>query len=124
MLAAGLILVVLVGIPWGKEELSKRLTISLREAARAGDWDRLSRVVALGADVNEPETWSFGGSYRRTALMYAALSGRVDMVATLLQAGADVTLATSQDSATALLLAMDNGHDDVVELLLAAGAQS
>lgn len=93
-------------------------------AAEAGDWDRLSRVVALGADVNEPETWSFGRSYGRTALMYAALSGRANMVATLLQAGADVTLATPQDSATALSLATDNGHDEVVELLLAAGAQS
>ena len=92
-------------------------------AAEAGDWNRLSRVVALGADVNEPETWSSGSSYGRTALMYAALSGRADMVATLLQAGADVTLATPQDSATALSLATDNGHDDVVELLLAAGTQ-
>jgi ankyrin repeat protein len=91
-------------------------------AAEARDWDRLSRVVARGASVNEPETWSSGRTFGRTALMYAADEGRVDIVSMLLDAGADVTLVTP-DSVTALSLATENGHEAVAELLVAAGAQ-
>jgi len=56
-----------------------------------------------------------------TALMYAARQGARTAVAALAGAGADVN-ATDPDGATALALAVINGHADVAALLLEKGA--
>ena len=49
-----------------------------------------------------------------TALMAAAICGRLDMVQLLLEAGADINAA--RDGITALMAAAENDHLEVVEL--------
>jgi uncharacterized protein len=56
-----------------------------------------------------------------TALMYAARQGAVQAATALADGGADLD-ATDPDGATALALAVINGHAGVVRLLLARGA--
>src|SRR5574337_1022092 len=72
------------------------------------------RLLAADAPVNQ-SGW--------TPLMYAAYSGRADMVALLLEKGADVN-ARAPNQSTSLMLAARNGHMDAVRLLLKAGAET
>ena len=58
-----------------------------------------------------------------TALMRAANHGRVEMVRTLLEHGADPNL-TRNDNFTALSLAAFFGHTEVVEMLMGYGART
>ncbi len=69
------------------------------------------------ADVNARERL-----YGRTALMIAAAAGHRDVVALLLEAGADVNLADLEGS-TALSLARNSGNLDVAAQLEEAGAR-
>ena len=94
------------------------LPINVLNAAQAGDWERLSRLVALGVDVN---AWVRGNHMRTprwTALVFAARDGRADIVSTLLDNGA------AEDSALSLALieAARNGDEALVAMLLQAGA--
>jgi ankyrin repeat protein len=90
-------------------------------AAQRADWERLSRVVARGADVDQQERSNNPRTNGWTALMFAAQEGLVEVVSTLLDRGADVDHSgTSLE--TALTLAAANGHEAVVERLLHAGA--
>jgi ankyrin repeat protein len=96
------------------------LAINVLNAAQNGDWERLKRVVALGAEVNETET-SFDATYGWSTLMYAADQGLVEVVKILLEAGADVDYVSPAD-ASAMSLAIANKHEEVMELLVTAGA--
>jgi ankyrin repeat protein len=98
------------------------MAINVINAAQRGEWERLSRVVARGADVNAPELSNEPRTAGWTALMYAAEAGRVDIVSALLDRGADVN-HSGRSSDTALTIAAANGHEAVVELLRAAGAE-
>lgn len=69
------------------------------------------------ADVNARERL-----YGRTALMIAAAAGNGDVVALLIEAGADVNLADLEGS-TALSLARNSGNLDVAAQLEEAGAR-
>lgn len=69
------------------------------------------------ADVNARERL-----YGRTALMIAAAAGHGDVVALLIESGADVNLADLEGS-TALSLARNSGHLDVAAQLEEAGAR-
>lgn len=62
------------------------------------------------------------GSFGETPLFAAALSGRVENVAALLKAGADVNKARSRTRETPLLAAVQRGHIDAAKMLLEAGA--
>ena len=62
--------------------------------------------------------WSM---YGWTALMFASLNGRLDIVQILLQAKAITDLQTEAGD-TALLLAATKGHSDIVQQLLECGA--
>ena len=55
-------------------------------------------------------------------MMLAGSKGHTDIVAALLAAGADVTLANSNGT-TALMMASQNGHNAVVKVLEKAGAK-
>ena len=54
----------------------------------------------------------------QTALMLAVSHGRADMVALLLECGANVNMQ-DEDGSTALMCAAEHGHQDIVKLLLA-----
>jgi ankyrin repeat protein len=89
-------------------------------AAQRADWERLSRVVARGADVNQPVR-SNDRTDGWTALMFGAQAGQVEIVSTLLDRGTNVNHSGSSLE-TALTVAAANGHEVVVERLLHAGA--
>lgn len=96
------------------------MAVNVINAAQRGEWDRLLRVVALGAAVNEPERSNEPTTAGWTALMYAARAGRADVVSIMLDRGADVDYSDAS-SETALSLAVAHGHADVAELLRSAG---
>lgn len=59
--------------------------------------------------------------HERTALIYAAISGHIAIVETLITYGADVNLQDSYGS-TALIRAVQNNHVEIVKKLVANGA--
>ena len=90
-------------------------------AAKSGDWERLKRVVLLGAPVNQIEK-SFDDTYGWTALMYASDRGLLEIVEVLVSAGADVAYS-SPNNETALYLATKKKRHVIVKLLKEAGAE-
>ena len=58
-----------------------------------------------------------------TPMMTAALYGNIDCVKTIQQAGGDMELQHTGTSATALILASQEGHQDIVEMLVRGGAR-
>lgn len=56
-----------------------------------------------------------------TALHYAALAGHAELVATLLEAGADIN-ARSTNGSTAIMMAVRESHAELAKRLLEAGA--
>ena len=82
-------------------------------AARAGSVGVVD--LLLGTRVNVNAKTSFGD----TALMMAALGGRLEIARKLRARGADV----NQPGWTALIYAATGGHDEVVRYLLAEGAE-
>ncbi len=57
----------------------------------------------------------------RSALMYASAEGHTEIVALLLEGGANVALR-SDCGVTAAMIASENGHSDALQLLLLSGA--
>ncbi|WP_298834226.1 ankyrin repeat domain-containing protein [uncultured Piscinibacter sp.] len=95
------------------------MTDSLFDAIRAGDLDAVERLASA-------ERLNVAGAGGTTPLMLAAVLGQRDVVARLIDKGADVN-AADERGFTALFHACynpdeDRGHPEVVELLLAAGA--
>jgi len=88
---------------------------SLKHAAFRGQTDRITELIAISADVNEPDC---DGD---TPLMLAAAQGHASIVAVLLRNGADVNVHNDKGE-TALHLAAYGGHTETVKALLAAGA--
>jgi ankyrin repeat protein len=80
-----------------------------------GDSDRVSQLIAWGADVN-----ALSAPYG-TPLMLAAIHGRAAIAKELLKAGARVD-ATTENNETALLSAVVSRQTAVVKMLLEAGA--
>ena len=98
----------------GAEAGGKNILI---EAASHGHPDICRWLVnEKGTDVNAKEE-----DNGETALMYAALNGNSDIVAFLVEAGADVN-ETTKDGYTALMTATIGGHFDVVRFLTEHGA--
>jgi ankyrin repeat protein len=81
----------------------------------AGDAGALRDRLSAGASPNSRDARGW------TPLMFAAMSGKTEIVELLLSAGADVN-ARAADGSSALLEAALWRHDDVVELLLKSGA--
>lgn len=96
-------------------------------AAFNGDIDSLRRQIKLGVDVNVTE--KEGRSFRPeiiggwTPLIMASTRGHADCVKELLSAeGIEVDKKHSIVGKTALMFALESGHNDVAVLLLEAGA--
>ncbi len=93
----------------------------LHAAARDGDVETVTELLANGADVNAPcheGPWDYTDL---TPLMWAARRGRSDVIQRLIDAGADVKAVDSKNQ-TALHWAAWRGDVESIRLLLAAGA--
>lgn len=82
---------------------------ALLMAANDGKLETVKKLVAAGAEVQHPG-W--------TALHYAVIQGFPDVVAFLLEKGADVN-AKAPNGQTALMMAASRNKADIVELLKA-----
>ena len=89
----------------------------LHAAARAGDLAGVRAAIESGVAVDAP------GFYGFTALLMASDKGHPEVVAYLLDAGADPTHRESFWGTHPLSAAIDGEHPEVVELLLAGGAE-
>ena len=98
------------------EEEAEKLGIELIEKAKVGDLDAVIELIEEGAKVNQKSKYE-----GTTALMFASLNGRVEVVKTLIEKGADVNQKNRQGE-TALMYASLNGHLEIVERLIEAGA--
>jgi len=86
------------------------------DAAMRGDKDAVRTLLKQGADVNEPQGDGM------TALHWAAASGQVDLVETLLYAGANVRATTRLGAYAPLHVASQSGHAAAIATLVKAGA--
>jgi ankyrin repeat protein len=98
----------------GKEEAAKKPAAKpddkVKDAYGFTVADRKKRVYG---------TQQIGGM---TALLVAARDGQRNAVSALLDAGDDINQTSDTDHATALILALINGHYDLAQLLLERGA--
>lgn len=90
---------------------------SLHVAARRGQTEEVSRLIAGGADVKARS------ANQSTPLHLAACGGHAATARLLLKAGADVN-AKDEGGLTPLHWAAMNGYPEVVQVLLAAGADT
>lgn len=93
-----------------------------RAAARIAEAAGYAPPTNPAIAVNYAEVNARERLYGRTALMIAAAAGHNDVVALLIEAGADVNLADLEGS-TALSLARNSGNLDVAAQLEEAGAR-
>jgi len=102
----------------------------LMAAARTGRVDAVKLLLSHGSFINASDPYQ-----EETALMWASAEGHLEVVNTLLAAGADpnlkahVSTITERKDAdhpsggfTALMFAVRNGHNDVAEALIKGGA--
>jgi ankyrin repeat protein len=89
---------------------------SLVDAAMQGNKDAVRQLLKQGADVNSAQGDGM------TALHWAVQKGDVELVQTLLYAGANVKATTRIGGYTPLLIAGKSGNAAMVETLVAAGA--
>ncbi len=98
------------------------LSTPLIRAAAQGDHSAVIRLLKADADVNETsDNRGDRPELQRSALTTAARAGHLDIVRTLLDAGAPVDRVVRGD-ATALIEAVDQDHFDVAMLLIDRGA--
>ncbi|MFW6186679.1 MAG: ankyrin repeat domain-containing protein [Actinomycetota bacterium] len=89
--------------------------LSLFDAARAGDLESLLPAVRAGVPVN------LTNGKGDTLLILAAYHQHEDVVAALLETGADPD-RVNDNGQTALMSAVFRGHEGIVRRLLASGA--
>lgn len=89
---------------------------SLVDAAMQGNKDAVRLLLKQGADVNSAQGDGM------TALHWAVQKGDVELVQTLLYAGANLRAATRIGGYTPLLIAGKSGNAAMVEMLVGAGA--
>lgn len=80
--------------------------------AALGDYNNLYRTIIDGFDVNSVDPYGF------TLLMYAAVCGKFDIVAFLLDNGANPNVISRSGHWTALTLAVSNRHFRIIKILL------
>lgn len=90
----------------------------LADAVMEGDRVAVRELLDQGVEVNAPQG---DGS---TALHWAAYRDDAELVALLLDAGADIGATTRLGELTPLFMAAKNGNAEIVRLLLEAGASA
>jgi len=131
----------LIKLPADPVPPSSRADKLLLEAAKNRDLQGVKNALAAGADINArrverierksgpgetDERWSredldLMDETGRTALMYAAEYGYIEIAEFLIDKGADIN-AKTRYSYTCLMYAERNGYSDIVELLKKRGA--
>jgi hypothetical protein len=79
-----------------------------------GDLEHLQRLIQIGGDPNR--ILSQGNEHQHTLLMIASSAGNEEIVRTLLNAGADLSLKNKKGK-TAIGFAKEKGHEAIVNLL-------
>ncbi len=92
--------------------------LSLQEAAAIGDIDLVKLRLSQGSAVDARESPTM-----TTAFIGAVGNSHKEVVALLLDQGADVNVRANQIG-TPLLCALQNGDEEIIQLLLAAGADA
>ena len=87
---------------------------ALLMASLGGHLDVVKLLVKAGAPVQTHSGWQ--------PIHYAAFGGATDVVAYLLDQGADKNALAPNNKFTPLMLAVRNGHGDAAKLLIARGA--
>ncbi len=102
---------------WMNDTELKKMTKTLHDAAQVNDVERVTELIAAGADVNAP------GSQGFTPLHFAAQEPAVDAARLLLDAGATVD-ARDIHGNTPLFVAVYNsaGRGELIQLLREHGA--
>lgn len=102
----------------------------------AGDVKAVAEKKVAAPDDKQKDAYGFTAADRKkrvygtqqvggmTALLLAARDGEKDAVAALLDAGDDIDQTSDTDHATALILALINGHYDLAQFLLERGANA
>ena len=85
--------------------------VGILEASVMGLNDKLTELIASGADVNKQDYTE------STPLCYAARSNHVEIIHSLVDAGADINLPT-MDGNTPLHIAVIRGNQDAVKALI------
>jgi uncharacterized protein len=95
-------------------------SLSLVDAAKAGDSGKVAKLIAASADVEErtPVIGTLDDDY--TPLGIAARSGNLDIVRLLLDAGADVNAPIGLMRGTAVHEASYFGYSDIVRAMLSS----
>ena len=89
--------------------------MSLIDAAKDGDIQKVTELIASGADVDDRD--GIGAS----ALHWSTTNNHEKVVETLIDSGADVN-ARDENRTTLLHLAADEGNEVILRALLASGA--
>lgn len=111
---------VLIGAGANVNALDKDGMASLAYACVFGNIDDVNILVGGGANVNNVLTSSLLGG-EMPVLIIAAEHGYVDIIKTLIDAGANPNVV-DKDGCTALILAAYLGHENIVKTLVDAGA--
>lgn len=99
-----------------REEIKKAAQLGeLMKAIEANDMEAFESLVRAGVDINAK------GNDCMTPVVYAAMSGRLEMVKALIDLGADVN-SGNRFGNTALIYAAGDGNEAMTNALLDAGA--
>lgn len=88
----------------------------LMEAAEKGDIATVQQLLAAGGDIN------LGDQRGQTAICKACAASQTETVKLLIEAKADVNIATKYGDQTPLIIAAYKGNDDIITLLINAKA--
>lgn len=89
----------------------------LMEAAGKGDSRTVQQLIAEGVDIN------LGNKRGETAIYIACEASHTEVVKLLIQAKADVNIATTYGNETPLIAAANKGNDEILTMLINAKAR-
>lgn len=111
-------LILSIGVLFGSTVCWGSVEPELITAIRHQNVQKVQTLLSEGANVNERDEGPV-----RTPLMWAAAAGNITIVESLLNHGAAVN-AQDDFGKTALMLAIEKGHNQIARLLLAKGAKA